>query len=105
MSWASRRKSFLIIFIFLGLFIVVASIIFYSQPAPSCSDKKQNQDEKGIDCGGSCKAICQELTIPLKVEWVRPFQIASGVASVAAYVTNPNAKLGAPNVPYIFRLY
>ena len=31
--------------------------------APSCSDGIKNQDETGIDCGGTCKDVCGEQII------------------------------------------
>ncbi len=105
MSWASRRQA---LFIGMGLllFVVVASAaVFYFYPKPSCTDGKQNQNEQGVDCGGACQKICLNTVIPLAVEWTRPFVVTPGVSSVVAYVANPNVKLGAENVPYIFRLY
>ena len=46
-----------------GVVVVLAGIIFsifwsVFYRAPTCNDRVQNGDEKGIDCGGSCKNLC-----------------------------------------------
>ena len=40
-------------------------IVQTEPPAATCTDGIQNQDETGIDCGGSSCATCPEITLPL----------------------------------------
>lgn len=85
--------------------ILAALTVVYFYPKASCVDNRQNQSELGVDCGGPCTAICKEATLPLSIEWTRPMLVAPGVASVVAYIINPNILLGAEDTPYIVRLY
>jgi len=84
---------------------ILAPLFWYFYPKPSCSDGKRNQDEQGVDCGGSCSKICAAATQPLRVLWTRSFFVAPGVASGAAFILNPNPTLGASDVSYRLRLY
>lgn len=105
MNWSSRRKFFYSLLVLIALSALVAPLVYYFYPKPSCFDGKQNQDEAGIDCDGSCAKVCVERTSPLKVLFTRQFLVSNNVYSVVAFVGNPNATLGAKNVPYIFKLY
>ncbi len=105
MTWAGKRK-FLYISIFLIIFLAITIPIFYSlYPKPSCFDGKQNQNEKGIDCDGSCQKVCLERTTVLQILWTRSFKVSDGVYSAVAYISNSNFNLGARDVPYVFKLY
>lgn len=105
MSWSARRKTSLLGGLIAFVVLLVVAFGYYLYPSPSCTDLRQNKDETGIDCGGSCERVCLAQTLPVSVDWVRPFVVAPGAASVVAYVTNPNVALFAKDVPYIFRLY
>ncbi len=72
---------------------------------PTCFDGYQNQDESGVDCGGSCKLLCPFQTEAVNVAWTRGFKVDDGLYSVLAYVENPNYFAYAPYVPYSVRLY
>ena len=92
--------SFFLIILFLISFAVY--FFFFKQPA-SCFDKKQNQNETGIDCGGSCQA-CELKTIrPLEVSWVRTFS-ADGKAVLAAEIKNPNTNYASDNFSINFNI-
>jgi hypothetical protein len=105
-TWSSKRK---FIYAVIALVIVAVAIvlpawkIFYVPP--SCTDNKQDGDEQGVDCGGSCTVLCQNsfLTLP-PASWVRFVPVAPDTYNVAAYMVNPNPKAGAKNVPYTFEL-
>lgn len=106
MSWASRRRSkylgivfIIIIVVFTGLFF-----IFFNKP-PTCTDGKQNGNERGIDCGGSCPELCvSQISDPVLV-WSRSFKVVDGVYNAVAYVENPNFDAGISKISYIFRLF
>jgi len=106
MSWAQHRK-----FIYLGgllvllvIFVVIPTIAHFYK-APTCFDGKQNQDELGIDCGGTCSLLCSAQYVPLNVLWTRFSKVNDGIYNVLAYVENPNLNAGANNLTYHFKLY
>jgi len=105
--WAYRRKV-----IFLGILILLMAVAgafifwFFFYQAPSCSDGKQNGDETGIDCGGSCSKVCSGEAITPIVKWdPQIFQVFENTWSVVVYVENPNTNLNATYLPYTFTLY
>jgi hypothetical protein len=70
-----KIKQLKILFIYLGVFLLLSlSFYFMAKGDPSCDDRKRNQGEESVDCGGPCRP-CPEL-IELKalkggfVEWV-----------------------------------
>lgn len=84
---------YLIVFgglIYIGYFLLV-------KPAPTCTDRKQNQDETGVDCGGSC-AACIGMPEPISVRLSTIFFAKDPVALVR--LTNPNTQVGAENIGY-----
>lgn len=106
MSWARRRKTIYIstiLAIFLVVIVVPTVIHFYK--APTCFDSKMNQDELGVDCGGSCTLLCSSQYVPLNVLWSRFSKVNDGVYNVLAYVENPNINAGAADLDYVFKLY
>ncbi|MBU6431623.1 hypothetical protein KGQ29_04640, partial [Patescibacteria group bacterium] len=75
-SWSQKRKSiyFLIFAAFLFSFIILpAYFIFYK--APTCFDGKQNGDEKGVDCGGSCVNLCRSQYLEPNIIWSRVIEV------------------------------
>ena len=103
-TWSSKRK---FVYAILAIIIVAAAVglpawkILYVPP--SCTDARQNGDEQGIDCGGSCTKVCQNAFLPLpSPSWVRFKQIVSNSYNAAAYIVNPNPKAGAKSIPYTF---
>jgi len=106
MTWGQRRK-----FIYLGtivvIFIIIVVWIFmaYFYKTPTCFDKKQNQTELGVDCGGPCQLLCPAQYVPLTVLWSRFSKVSDGVYNVLAYIENPNISAGANNLTYTFKLY
>lgn len=106
MSWSSRRKTAYISFFLLISFIVAGAIFYFGfYEKPTCFDGKQNGDEAGIDCGGSCQLLCSTQIAEPVVLWSRAFMITEGVYNVIAYVENPNADSGIPSVSYTFKLF
>lgn len=105
LSWARARQLNYMVTTLAFLVVVGVIIFFIYKPNPTCFDGKQNQDEEGIDCGGSCALACQGLVRPLKVDWVRPLKVADGWYDLAAQVENPNQKLGNQKIPYLFSAY
>src|SRR3989338_10745670 len=105
-SWSQKRQ-FLVI---AGALIAAAaffgvSVFIAWYRAPSCFDKNQNQDERGVDCSGSCALLCPHETIAPIVHFVRVLPAGETVWNAVAYVENKNPTAGALGVPYVFKLY
>lgn len=110
LSWSQKRQFFIIAgglaaaALFFGASVFVA---WYR--SPSCFDKKQNQNERRVDCGGpptgGCALLCPDETIAPLVHFVRALPAGEAVWSAVAYVENKNPTAGALRVPYVFKLY
>jgi hypothetical protein len=87
--------------------LVGASWYYLAAPVPSCSDGKQNQGERGTDCGGPCAQACEVAYVPDDLV-IRESAFVQGGGDgeydVLAKVYNPNDELGASVLPYVFRL-
>ena len=106
MSWASKRKFLYSLAVLIVISAVVAVPTYFAlHKAPTCVDNKQNGEEAGVDCGGSCDKLCSFQTSELIVHWSRGFKVADGVYDVVAYVENVNAKAGIESIIYKFKLY
>ncbi len=105
-QWAARRKLVYAIFVFIAaIFVIGVPLFFFFYKTPTCGDGVQNQNEKGIDCGGICTRICPvDIAAPL-VLWQRSFSVSDGVYNSVAYIQNPNVLTRVDSVNYVFRLY
>jgi hypothetical protein len=104
--WADRRKQTIIwciIFLVIGVIAIAAWTVLH-KPA-TCSDRKQNQHEEGVDCGGECSLMCKDRTEEPIVLWQRFFKVSDGIYTVATMIQNPNLNAYAPDVPYRIRIY
>lgn len=107
-TWASRRKTVFALIFILVIVIPAGYVAFRTlYKAPTCFDLKQNGDEFGIDCGGSCVKLCQSAFLPPRIQWggAKLEKIADGVYNTASYIVNPNITGAAINVPYKMSLY
>jgi hypothetical protein len=98
------NKRINIIITFVVLFGLLAYGIFYlTAPDPTCTDGKQNQAEKGVDCGGTC-APCKEKQ-QIQDIVIKEVGVALGgndTYDVAAKIVNPNNILGSALFDYTF---
>lgn len=106
MTWTERRK----IAYTIGVIAIIGGLLgffLYSKlkHEPTCFDGRKNGNEQGIDCGGTCKRICEGNTRNIVVLWARPFEVAPGVYNVVAYFENQNTSAGIQSVQYEFKLY
>ena len=94
--------------IYLALFLLFATWFYFLvvKPAPSCFDKKQNQNEEGVDCGGVCSRICLPANLqPISlVDRVQTFFPVTNKVTLLARIKNPNSTHGA-NISYTLILY
>ena len=108
MSWAQRRKT-TYIFSILSIFVVIFIIILFTffNKTPTCSDGIQNQNETGIDCGGSCNVLCRaDYSDPIVTwgpRWAKV--LSNGTYNFLTYAQNLNIGVGAYNSSYLFKVY
>jgi len=88
------------------LLLLTWLFFFFVKPAPSCFDKKQNQDEEGIDCGGICSPICLPANLQpvATVDDVTIFFPTADKVTALGRIKNPNDSHGA-YVSYVITLY
>ena len=105
MPWALKRKA-IILGGGLALALGALALLYFSvfRAPPSCNDGRQNGDESGVDCGGSCERICPAEAASPAILWSRSFQVAPGVWTAAAVVENRNAEAGMRAISYRFTL-
>jgi hypothetical protein len=108
LTWSGRRQ---VLYSGVGAVLILVILVvfyqtFFTAPA-TCFDRKQNGDELGVDCGGSCALLCADMARPPVVLWSRSFETRPGVYSSVAYVQNNNvgSNAGAKSVAYSFTLY
>lgn len=103
-SWAAKKQLTYLLF---ALAVIVGLIftVWLKITAPRCTDGKQNQDEKGVDCGGSCAKECLGEIKDLSVLWSKPLQVAGNDYDAVALVENRNLSLSAKSVKYQFKFY
>lgn len=106
MGWAARRRFFILLIVgsVVVAFLAVVLISAFTK-TPSCSDGIQNQNEEGIDCGGSCSYLCINLQRPPTVLFTKTISNGAGRTDVVASVENSNVTSAAKNVPYTVTIY
>lgn len=104
MTWALKRQIFYITILVLFISVFGFLIIYPNiSKAPTCTDNKQNGDETGIDCGGSCPKACVYQVDQVSVLWARAFKVVPGRYNAVAYLTNHNQNEAIENITYRFR--
>lgn len=91
-----NRKKMTIIGIPIGiLLLIIILIAILNMPSADCFDNKQNGDETGIDCGGSCVACGVKYARDLEVIGeVSVLEVASDIIETVVRVRNPNTEYG-----------
>lgn len=95
-----------------SIFLTVNGVVFgggywlFFWVAPTCFDGKQNQNERGIDCGGSCVNACFVMPVGVSIETSNIIFVAGGtnLYDVVATIKNPNEALRATELRYVFEL-
>ncbi len=106
MNWAQRRKLAYVMGVLLVLAGVLSLVVHQATKVePTCYDKKQNQSEVGIDCGGPCTFYCQNELADPKVRWVRTFTIKPGIVHAVAYIEHSYPTAAARQIRYNFKIY
>jgi len=105
-TWAARRRNVTLFWLSaIGVIGLAVYLLISMYEPPSCFDKKFNQDEVAIDCGGVCARMCSSQIGQLSVAWTSSFEVSQGMWSAFAYIDNPNTEAYAPLSKYRFTLY
>lgn len=105
MSWAGNRRLLIVAVALFAALVVVASVLIATLPKePSCSDGLQNQNESGVDCGGSCAYLCSAEVVPPSVSYIRALT-ASGRTDVVALVENLDPSASVRDARYAVELF
>lgn len=102
--WGKRRQAIYMSAVVVAILAIVLAIFLSIKPVPTCFDNKQNGDETGVDCGGSCARVCLVGVQPIQIAWTRVFPVSPGFFYVISQVENPNNGIGIKNLPYTIRL-
>lgn len=89
----------------LVVFVLALILVPTVYQTPSCFDRTQNQDEEGIDCGGSCAYLCIARVNEPIVRFTKAVFPTENRVDVIAYIDNPNTEAAARNVRYELTLY
>jgi hypothetical protein len=104
MTWAIKRQIFYVLILVIAI-SVLGFLISYPllSKTPSCQDNKQNGDEVGIDCGGTCVRACLSQVDQISVIWARAFRVVPGRYNAVAYLENHNTNAVVNRIKYKFR--
>lgn len=104
MTWAGKRQMLYLgaLIIIIGVFAIYFLYPYFNKP-PTCSDKKQNGTETGVDCGGSCLLKCSFEVDKISVLWSRAFEVVPGRYNAVAYIENNNKNSVVNKINYRFR--
>lgn len=106
LTWADKRRTYIIGgAIALGIMLLSGIGIAVMYEAPSCTDGRQNQDETGIDCGGSCDFLCRNEVQAPRLSFARAVTNGSGRTDVIAYIENRNQDAEAKDAPYTVEVF
>lgn len=106
-QWSIQRKRIIFSIVVLTLVVLIGLPLFFLfYRAPTCFDGKQNGNETGLDCGGSCQLLCTAQSLPLILKGdPRVLKIADNTFEIVALIENPNASGEVYRAGYIFKLY
>ncbi len=103
---ARKTKQIIYGTIFLAvIFLLISTFYFvFLKPAPTCFDNKQNGNETGIDCGGSCQPCELKNVKSLEARIEKIIVVDDNHLAVLIEATNPNFGVGAKDFIYNLRI-
>lgn len=106
LTWSQRRRFAIIgTAVSIGILLLAGVVFAVMYDVPSCMDGKQNQDEAGVDCGGSCAYLCKADVQAPRVTLARAIPNAAGRTDAVAYIENRNQNAEAKSAAYTVELY
>ena len=106
-SWSRRRKRIILAIVFFVLIVLVGVPVFFLfYRAPTCFDGRQNGDEAGVDCGGSCQLLCRAESLPLVIKGdPQILTLATSTYQIVALVENANNSAEIYRAGYVLKIY
>ena len=106
-QWSRSRKRIVLTLVLCIVVILLGTPLFFILYQPSsCSDRRMNGDESGIDCGGSCERLCAPESLPILTQGdPRVLVVATSTFEVVAVFNNPNVEAEVRRARYVFKLY
>ncbi len=104
LPWRTKRQIFYFGIFALIILALIAGLVWYFWPAPTCTDNRKNGGEEGIDCGGPCTPCLGEIK-DISEKWARFFKSREGFYDTAALIENSNLFAGISSAKYRFKLY
>ena len=106
-QWSIRRKRIILSIIISTLVVLVGLPLFFLfYRAPTCFDGKQNRDETGTDCGGSCQLLCTTESLPLVLKGdPRILKLSDNTFEIVALIENSNINGEIRRARYTLKLY
>ncbi|HEU0085567.1 MAG TPA: hypothetical protein VFQ59_01250 [Candidatus Paceibacterota bacterium] len=104
LTWSLKRQ-----LMFIGVFVLFLGTLGYMvispivNRLPTCEDGRQNGDEQGVDCGGSCALVCLYQVDQVSILWSRAFEVVPGRYNAVAYLENHNPTSAIRKIKYRFR--
>lgn len=97
------------IIIFSAIVLILAGFItagfFLFKENPSCFDKKQNQNETAVDCGGNCEPCEKKQLEKIKLSLLKSLSSGESNYDLVAKINNPNPNYGAKQFFYSFQIF
>jgi len=96
------KKRILIITAYVAIFLTAVFLVYgVVSKDPTCSDGNQNQNEKGVDCGGTCSP-CRDISASQDISVVESDFVFGGNDTYDALVriSNSNSSVGASSFSY-----
>lgn len=91
--WAKKRKKIIYgILIAIILLFLTSIVIEKNFKKPTCFDKKQNGDEAGVDCGGSCNLVCKKEHGKIIKNWSKVIKISGNMYNIATSIENTDGE-------------
>ena len=105
LNWSRKRQMFILGGAGLFALVLMGILTFFLlYKPPTCTDGKQNGDETGVDCGGSCAYVCNVTVEAPRVIFARTVATA-GRTDAIAYIENRNQREEAKAAPYVIELF
>ena len=90
------RKKMIIAGVPIGILaLIIVLIVIFNMPSASCLDGRQNGNETGVDCGGSCVACGIKYAKDLEmIGAISVLEVTDDTIETVAKVRNPNTEYG-----------
>lgn len=106
LTWRTKKQVFYFLLLVLFFASIFSLFFLIKFSGGTCIDRKKNQGESGVDCGGPCAPCPVNLKEPI-VLWSRFFKSSpdNDTYDAAALMENLNQEWESKNIFYTFKFY